>query len=107
MNRLTAIGLISLIAYALLIGSKYAAFGSGAREDRSPAAVAQGSTSEIPEVALVNAQEPLAPQRPATMPPPVQRAQPVRASAVALDFRSARDLKAYADSLLARRASLT
>ena len=107
MNRLTALGLVSLIGYALLIGSKYAGFVSAAREDRAPTEVAQSSMPEAPESAIVSPQQPLAPQRPATMPPPVQRAQPARASTVALDFRSARDLKTYADALLSRRASLS
>jgi hypothetical protein len=107
MNRLTAIGLVSLVAYALLIGSKYAGFVSAAREERTPAPAAQHEAAGIPEVALVPPQEALAPQRPATMPPPVTRAQPARASTVALQFRSARDLKAYADGLMSRRGSLT
>jgi len=107
MNRLTAIGLVVLIAYALLIGSKYAGV-SAAREERTPTAVAQAPASEIPDVAAIVApQEPLAPQRPATMPPPVPRAQPVRASTVALDYRAARDLKAYADGLMSRRPNLS
>src|SRR5258706_4231889 len=99
MNRLTALGLISLVAYALLIGSKYAAFGSATREERAPA-VTQSAAEGIPEVALVASQEPLAPQRPVVMPPPVPRAQPARASNLALEFRSAHDLKAYADALM-------
>ena len=106
MNRLTAIGLASLVAYGLLIGSKYAGFVSAAREERAPAPVAQ-SLGEIPAVALVPAQEGLAPQRPVAMPAPVPRAQPARVSPVALEFRAARDLKGYADGLLMRRASLT
>ena len=40
MNRLTAIGLASLVAYGLLIGSKYAGFVSAAREERAPIAQA-------------------------------------------------------------------
>ena len=106
MNRLTGLGLASLVAYGLLIGSKYPGFVSAAREERAPSPVAQDS-HEMPQLALVAPQEALAPQRPATMPAPVPRAQPARVSPVALEFRAARDLKAYADGLLARRASLT
>src|SRR6185369_9527995 len=106
MNRLTVIGLATLVAYGLLIGSKYAGFVSAAREDPAQAA-AGAQNSEIPEIPLAAPLEPLAPQRPTTMPAPIQRAAPVRVSPVALEFRSARDLKAYADALLARRASLT
>ena len=36
MNRLTAIGLASLVAYGLLIASKYTGIVSAAREDRAP-----------------------------------------------------------------------
>jgi len=107
MNRITAIGLVSLIAYALLIGSKYAGFVSAAREERTPTIVAQGEPAGIPDVPIVASQEPLASPRQATLPPPVARAQPARASAVALEYRSARDLKAYADALMARRGSLS
>ena len=107
MNRLTAIGLASLVAYALLIGSKYAGFVSAAREDRAPMPAAHAAAVEVPDIALVAAQEPLAPQRPASMPPPVPRAQPARASSVALEFRAARDLKAFTDTLMSRRGSLS
>lgn len=108
MNRLTAFGLASLIAYALLIGSKYAAFGSAARDDHPPAvATATADPTDLAPPPLVTPQEPLAPQRPATMPAPVPRAQPARISQVALDYRSTRDLKAYADALMARRPNLT
>src|SRR5438552_10143836 len=99
MNRLTAIGLASLVAYGLLIGSKYSAFGSAAHEERATSSVAENA-QEIPGLPLAAPLVPLAAQRPVTMPAPVQRAAPVRISPVALEFRSARDLKAYADALL-------
>lgn len=105
MNRLTAIGLASLVAYGLLIGSKYAGFVSAAREDRGAATVSApaSESSENRTAAL----KPLAPQAPANMPAPVARVQPVRASAAALEFRAARDLRTFADALFARRDSLT
>ena len=106
MNRLTALGLVSLVAYGLLIGSKYPGFVSAAREEGTPSPSAE-SLQEIPAHTVVAAQDPLAPQRPATMPAPVPRAQPARVSPVALEFRAARDLKAYADALFQRRPSLT
>src|SRR5260221_288634 len=105
MNRLTAIGLASLVAYGLLIGSKYSGV-SAAREDAASSTVAE-NTQEIPGLPLATPLDPLASQRPVTMPAPVKRATPVRISPVALEFRSARDLKAYADALLMRRASLS
>ena len=107
MNRITAIGLASLVAYGLLIGSKYAGFVSAAREDRSPtssAVVAGDPTESHTGVVGMN---PIPAAKPISLPTPVARAQPARASAAALEFRSARDLKAFADDLAARRASLT
>jgi hypothetical protein len=108
MNRLTAIGLASLVAYGLLIGSKYAGFVSAAREDRGPAAQAPAPASGPNQVvAGVKGLQPLAPHSSVPMPAPVPRMQPVRASPTALEFRASRDLKAFADSLFARRDSLT
>ena len=105
MNRLTALGLASLAAYALLIGSKYAGFVSAAREDR-PAAVAAQESPELS--ASVASLEPLPTMRPAApLPAPVARVQPVRASPAALEFRAARDLRIYADTLMARRDQLS
>jgi hypothetical protein len=105
MNRLTAIGLASLVAYGLLIASKYAGVVTEARDakaaPRADVASLEGAASA-----------PVASQRLATaplarMPLPVGRPEPVRASTVALEFRQSRDLKAFADALLARRDSLT
>ncbi len=106
MNRLTAFGLLSLVAYGLMIGSKYTGLVSATREDGASTPVAENA-QEIPGVSLATRLEPLAPQRPVSMPAPVQRSAPVRISPVALEYRSARDLKAYADALLQRRASLS
>src|SRR5215216_2434114 len=106
MNRITAIGLASLVAYGLLIGSKYAGFVSAAREDRASAGSAPAS-EVVDNHGGLAALKPLAPQAAVPMPAPVPRVQPVRASAAALEFRAARDLKAFADSLFSRRDSLT
>jgi hypothetical protein len=106
MNRLTVFGLASLVAYGLLIGSKYAGFVSAAREEHPSQALAE-DPKPIPDFPIAKPLEPLASPRPATMPAPVTRSAPVRVSPVAIEFRNARDLKAYADGLLARRASLS
>jgi len=107
MNRLTAIGLASLVAYGLLIGSKYAGFVSAAREDRSPAAQAPAPGAQPSEVVAGAAGlQPLKPHV-SQLPAPVTRMQPVRASPAALEFRASRDLKSFADELFARRDSLT
>jgi len=105
MNRLTAIGLASLVAYGLLIASKYTGVVSAAREERAshPAALAvdSGMPGRFAQVASVpNASR-------VSMPPFMARPVPARASAIALEFRSARDLKAFADRLMARKAELT
>ena len=108
MNRLTAIGLASLVAYGLLIATKYSAVMSAGRDEKPahPPVVAL----DEPEAAAPAAAAPPAEARPAvvrTLPAPIARADIPRATAVALEFRQARDLKAFADSLMARKADLT
>ena len=101
MNRLTAIGLASLAAYGLLIASKYTGLVSAAPEQSSPK-VAQVEAVE----GDVSRVQPLAPvpraSTFASLPAPIARPQPIKASPVALEFRSARDLRAFADSLSSR-----
>ncbi|HET9651781.1 MAG TPA: hypothetical protein VFP36_06305 [Usitatibacter sp.] len=107
MNRLTAIGLASLVAYALLIASKYTGLVSAARDDRPVQTARAPATEAAPAAAPL---EPLATDPRAAsidLPPPIPRTEPTRLSAAALEFRAARDLKAFADALSARRASLT
>jgi hypothetical protein len=105
MNRLTAIGLASLVAYGLLLTTKYMGVVSAARQDKS----AFGSMSEGSVVgsAVVAAPAAAPSAQRVSLPPPVPRAEPMRASAMAVDFRNSRDLKAFADELNSRRASLT
>jgi hypothetical protein len=104
MNRLTAIGLASLVAYGLLITSKYVGVVSAARYDGAAQPAILGLAPDQIAIAPPTA-EPR--QTPISLPTPVPRAEPVRASVTALEFRSTRDLKAYADALAARRDSLT
>ena len=106
MNRLTAIGLASLVAYGLLIASKYTGVVSAARDERSPSASpALEVAGDASGVHAVNAE----PRQPgiASLPAPVQRAQVSRLSGIALEFRTTRDLKAFADGLAARAPDLT
>lgn len=105
MNRLTALGLASLLAYALLITSKYAGFVSAAREDRSAARPAAEASDERRDYVI--AAKPTPAQKPIVLPQPVPRAEPARLSPAAQEFRSARDLKAYVDAMMIRRDSLT
>ena len=105
MNRLTAIGLASLAAYGLLLASKYTGLVSAAGEERVPApATVAEVEGDVPQV-----QPPAPAARPtflATLPAPIPRAQPIRASAVAAEFRATRDLRAFADALASRQGSL-
>ena len=105
MNRLTAIGLASLVAYGLLLTTKYMGVVSAAREEKSSfSALGEGRILGDAIIAAPNAEP--APRRVA-LPPPLPRTEPMRASATAVDFRASRDLKAFADALAARRASLS
>lgn len=106
MNRLTAIGLASLAAYGLLIASKYAGIASATREDpAAPQMVAEATEGDVSKV------QPLRPEPRqstlASLPAPIARPQPIKASAVAVEFRNSRDLRTFAEALLARQGSLT
>ncbi|MGZ5582834.1 MAG: hypothetical protein ACXWF2_06985 [Usitatibacter sp.] len=105
MNRLTAIGLASLVAYGLLIASKYTGVVSAARDERAPS-TASLETGRIGNsgVLALNAEPRQATLR---LPAPVARIEPARISPVALEFRSSRDLKAFVDNLDSHRSSLT
>ena len=105
MNRLTAIGLASLVAYGVLIASKYTGVVSAAPEEAASQQAAQEPRERVAGVSPM-ASDP-APRPLASLPAPVPRAEPSKMSQVALEFRSARDLKAFAEGLSARRAELT
>jgi len=104
MNRLTAIGLASLVAYGLLIASKYTGFVSAAREDKAPQSAVSDEAALRALVGGMRA-EPSA-QR-ISFPAPLAAAEGMHLSPASLEFRSARDLKAFADSLNSRRDTLT
>lgn len=104
MNRLTAIGLASLVAYGVLIASKYTGVVSAAPEDSVSQQAAQQPRERI---AAVHLGTDAAPKPLSALPAPVPRAEPAKMSPVALEFRAARDLKAFADGLSARRGDLT
>ena len=105
MNRLTAIGLASLVAYGVLIASKYTGVVSAAPEGTSPQQATHEARDHVASVSPVAAE--IAPKPLSSLPAPVPRAEPSRMSPVALEFRSARDLKAFAEGLSARRGELT
>jgi hypothetical protein len=105
MNRLTAIGLASLVAYGLLLTSKYTGFVSAAREDRGPLSSLEDSA--VVGSAVIGRINPEPQLRPMALPPPIPRAEQMRASPAAVDFRAARDLKSFADNLMARVGELT
>jgi hypothetical protein len=105
MNRLTAIGLASLVAYGLLIATKYTGVVSAAREDHAASpdsnSVQVGSSSGVHALAGEPRQSTFA-----SLPAPVPQANPSRLGGIALEFRKARDLKAFADGLAARASEL-
>ena len=105
MNRLTAIGLASLVAYGLLITTKYTGVVSAAREADAPKSSAVGDDDAMRALVMGVRSEPV--QAPVSFSPPVQRAERMRASPASVDFRAARDLKAFADALYSRSATLT
>lgn len=105
MNRLTAIGLASLVAYGLLITSKYTGVVPAPREEKAQRVAASSEESATPD-AFAAAAQPVA-SRSAPLPPPIIQSPALHASAVALEYRNARDLKAFVDALEARRATLT
>ena len=103
MNRLTAIGLASLVAYGLLIASKYTGIVSAAREEKAPQPVAISDEAAMRALTGALRDEPtVTPVRLAAAMPHPER---LHVSPGTLDFRAARDLKAFADGLNARRAT--
>lgn len=106
MNRLTVIGLASLVAYGILLAAKWDGV-------PAPAASSVDAVAANPEPAV----QPLSGDglvlaSSSSRPAPIRFPTPVVApagqglSAVAAQFRATRDLKAFADALLARRSSL-
>jgi hypothetical protein len=112
MKRLTAIGLASLVAYGILLAAKWDSGPAGTRTDgnavSATAAREEGTLSSTSprRDGLVRA---LPAKSLSPLPRPVSAITPVgmRASQVASEFRSTRDLKAFADALLARKQQLT
>ena len=108
MNRLTAIGLASLVAYGLLIVTKVSGPAPGATERNSPANAASPSGDTSSRAAGTHLS---LGTRISAMPIPmatvVRTSAPRAATNAQQEFRNARDLKAYVDALLARRTQLT
>ncbi|HRE13940.1 MAG TPA: hypothetical protein PLD37_07085 [Usitatibacteraceae bacterium] len=102
MNRLTAIGLASLVAYGVLIAAKWGGAAitgehGGEASGKAPAAALQAapasSVQALPKAQLASFTRPTAAAKPM--------------SGVAQEFRNTRDLRAFAEALLARRDSLS
>jgi len=109
MNRLTAIGIASLVAYGVLLVAKWG--DAPAERESTPASVrtasaglagtpARGDSLVVANNASRAGAMPLA----APVSAPIA-ARPV--SGVAADFRNTRDLKAFVDALNARKGQLT
>ena len=105
MNRLTAIGLASLVAYGLLIATKYTGVVSAARQD-APVAPPVKEAAVEPLAGVQSLTPDPAPRALPAFPSPATRTGP-RISPVALEFRTTRDLKAFADGLSSRGGQLT
>src|SRR5690348_4643153 len=106
MNRLTAIGLASLVAYGALIATKYTAtVVAAAREEKAPRV--ESVADALPAEPAISRDKPVPLPPIPQSPPPMARLDAPHVSAVALEFRQARDLKAFADSLMARKSDLT
>ena len=105
MNRLTAIGLASLVAYGLLLASKYAGVVSAAHTD----SVVEPPVREasVEPLSGVQALTPDPAPRTLGFATPATRAPSPRMSPVALEFRTTRDLKAFADGLKQRGDALS
>lgn len=106
MNRLTAIGLASLVAYGLLIASKYTGFASVAR-DAAPVSLAKVEPPKSTPSSVQALEPEPAPRGFTVLPAPLARAEHARVSQIALEFRTTRDLKAFADGLASRQATLS
>jgi len=104
MNRLTAIGLASLVAYGLLLASKYTGVVSAAHSDAASAPVQEAASAPLTGVQALTPDP--APRALQAFPSPAPRVMPVRAS-IGQEFRTTRDLKAFADGLSSRGDQLT
>jgi hypothetical protein len=106
MNRITAIGLASLVAYGVLLAAKWEGSppapqaGSGAPGAGQPAGISSEPGLLVRTGALSR------PATPRRAPGEGHSGESARLSAVAQQFRHTRDLKAFADALLARKDSL-
>ncbi|HEX7402739.1 MAG TPA: hypothetical protein VF287_01905, partial [Usitatibacter sp.] len=105
MNRLTAIGLASLVAYGLLITTKYTGVVSAARDEKGVSSSAASDDAAMRAMVMSVRGEPQ--HKTLVAPAPLPRAEQMRASPAAVDFRAARDLKAFVDGINSRRPGLT
>lgn len=106
MNRITVIGVASLVAYGVLLATKWD--GAPAAAGGNPEAVSPAPATPLRHASgdgLVQASLP--PRSAKSWRAVPASSQPGhRLSAVAQQFRATRDLKAFADALLARKDSL-
>lgn len=105
MNRLTAIGFASLIAYGVLLAAKWdgapaSAAGGIAGVPASESAAGQASADSRVQASVATPRAGYSSVAP-VLTPAVQQL-----SSVAAQFRQTRDLKAFAEALLARKDSL-
>lgn len=102
MNRITAIGLASLVAYGVLLVTKWGGTGVPAAD------VSASKAASVPATAPTLGESQVIARQASTPVSYASRAtQPARQSGVAAEFRATRDLKGFADALLARKESLS
>jgi len=112
MKLVTSIGLASIVAYGIVLVAKWDSSPAAPQAPSAAASTADRHESYAfasrPGVSAVQAvPTPAATVIARSLPAPGAYAAKVRSSAVAAEFRGTRDLKAFADALLARKASLT
>ena len=111
MNRLTAIGLASLVAYGVLLATKWDGAPAGlegaraARAAQAPESDPRANRATEAQVAVQASPASVLSRMP--LPAPVVAPATHRVSSAAAEFRTARDLKSFADALAARKSQLT
>jgi hypothetical protein len=113
MNRLTAIGIASLVAYGALLAAKWDSSAPGSAAGPAVANGAKAAAEQRPARRPADDMVALGTASPAPrlagmpLPSPVVTPAAHRVSPVAGEFRSTRDLKAFAEALAARKTQLT
>src|SRR5258708_31978266 len=101
MNRLTAIGLASLVAYGLLITTKYTGIVSAARDEKGASSPSSSDEAAMRAVVMSVRGDPQ--QQSFMAPVPLARAAHMRPPPAAVDFRASPDLKSFFERITSQR----